>query len=108
MQPEPEPGQSHESKADSASDPRTAPDGGAFDGLIPDLVSLVNMMLGVGATLTRMVAQASEPGRTDTGPVDEIVRNGASAISNLVRMTVGTLRAGTAPPATPTQRSART
>jgi len=74
---------------------------------VPDLTDLLEKLLGVGAALTRTVAQAAEPGRatTGSGPLDEMVRNGASALANLVRLTVDSLRASTQAPAPPGQRA---
>ncbi len=82
---------------------RPETDSSIFNEVVPDLVDLVNRILGVGAAVTRTIARAAEPNGLGSGnsPLDEIVRNSASAVTSLVRMTVDGLRASTRPPAAP-------
>jgi hypothetical protein len=82
---------------------RPATDSSIFNEVVPDLVDLVNRILGVGAAVSRTIARAAELNGLGSGnsPLDEIVRNGASALISVVRMSVDGLRASTLPPATP-------
>jgi hypothetical protein len=78
----------------------------ALDELVPEFVEVFNKLVGLGAALTRTMAQAAAPesGGTGNGAIDEMVRNGATALANIVRLTVDSLRATTQPPAAPGQK----
>jgi hypothetical protein len=81
--------------------PHSFSDASAPDEFVPEVAELLNQVLGLGAAVTRTVARATDPRQrgTGSGPLDEIVRNGASALANLVRLTVESLRVRTQPPA---------
>lgn len=76
-----------------------------LDEFVPELVEVFNKLVGLGAALTRTMARAVGPesGGTGNGALDEMVRNGATALANIVRLTVDSLRATTQPPVVPGQ-----
>lgn len=83
-------------------------DPSALVALVPEVTDLLNKALGLGAAVTRTLAQTAAPGHdgAGAGPLDEIVRNGAGALANLARLTVESLRASTGPPVTSSQVAA--
>jgi hypothetical protein len=83
--------------------PEGTPDGlfdaSALDEFVPEIAGLLNNMLGLGAAMTRTLARAADPAQLgrDSGPLDEMVRNGVSTLANLVRLTIDSLQASTQP-----------
>lgn len=93
-----EPGEAHDSRGDD-----TSPEGPSILGeFVPELADVFERLLGLGAAMARTVAQATDPSSgSGSGPIDEIVRSGAGVVANLVRLTVGSLRASTVAPSPP-------
>ena len=83
-------------------------DASVLDEFVPQVADLLNRFLSLGAAMTRTMVRASAPGEggAGDGALDEVVRNGSTAVANLVRMTIDSLRASTQAPVTPGQAAA--
>lgn len=68
-----------------------------LDDIGPEIADVLDKIVQVGAAVTGTLARAgqAEAGSGGEGPLDELVRNGATAVAAIVRMTVESLRDGT-------------